>query len=61
MESHVDFAKIVSSNMIFAQSYSRYTLQSFITFNGKDGTGHYLIYVRRKGDWYRLHHHHHVP
>ncbi|CAF1412635.1 unnamed protein product [Adineta ricciae] len=54
MESHVDFTKLVSKNVIFTRSYARYTLQSFITFTGKDGTGHYVIYVRRKDDWYRL-------
>ncbi|CAF1029304.1 unnamed protein product [Rotaria sordida] len=54
LTAHVDFAKILSNNVIYTRSYSRYTLQSFIVFNGTDNNGHYMTYARSKQDWYRL-------
>lgn len=54
LSSHVDFTKILSNNIISTRSYSRYTLQSFITHNGIDDNGHYVTYARKKSDWYRL-------
>jgi hypothetical protein len=50
LSSHIDFAKIVSNNVIFTRSYTRYTLQSFITFDGIDDNGHYVTYARKKDD-----------
>ncbi|CAF5016840.1 unnamed protein product, partial [Rotaria sp. Silwood1] len=54
LTAHVDFAKILSNNVICTRSYSRYTLQSFIVFNGTDDNGHYMTYARSKQDWYCL-------
>lgn len=51
---HVNFAKIISNNVTYTRSYSRYTLQSFIVFDGKDDNGHYMTFARYKGEWYRL-------
>jgi hypothetical protein len=52
--THVDFAKIMSNNIIFTRSYTRYTLQSFIAFYGKDDNGHFVTFAQKKGEWYRL-------
>lgn len=54
LTTHVDFANIISTNITYTRSYSRYTLQSFIVFNGKDDNGHYMTYARHKDDWYCL-------
>ena len=54
LTTHVDFAKILSTNVICTRSYSRYTLQSFIVFNGTDNHGYYMTYARFKQDWYCL-------
>ncbi|CAF4619150.1 unnamed protein product, partial [Rotaria sp. Silwood2] len=54
LTEHVDFAKILSNNVICTSSYSRYTLQSFIVFTGTDDNGHYVTYARWKQDWYCL-------
>ncbi|CAF3760562.1 unnamed protein product, partial [Rotaria sp. Silwood1] len=54
LTAHVDFAKILSNNVICTRSYSCYTLQSFIVFNGTDDNGHYMTYARFKQDWYCL-------
>ena len=54
LTTHVDFAKILSTNVICTRSYSRYTLQSFIVFNGTDNHRHYMTYAQFKQDWYCL-------
>jgi hypothetical protein len=54
LSCHVDFTKILSKKIISTRSYSRYTLQSFITHNGTDDNGHYVTFARKKSDWYRL-------
>jgi hypothetical protein len=51
---HVDFAKIMSNNIICTHSYTRYTLQSFIVFYGEDDGGHFVTFAQKKGEWYRL-------
>ncbi|CAF4791551.1 unnamed protein product, partial [Rotaria socialis] len=54
LTTHVDFGKILSNNVIYTRSYSRYTLQSFIVIDGKDNTAHNMTYARSKQDWYCL-------
>jgi hypothetical protein len=51
---HVDIYKIISSNITFTRSYSRYTLQSFITFYKKNDVHHYFTFARQKEDWFCL-------
>jgi hypothetical protein len=51
---HVDLAKIMSNNIVFTHSYTRYTLQSFVVFYGKDDDGHFVTFAQKKGEWYRL-------
>ena len=54
LSSHIDLNKIVSNNILRTRSYSRYTLQSFVTHDGVDDAGHYVAFARKKTDWYRL-------
>lgn len=49
---HVNISQIITDNVIYTNSYSRYTLQAFITFNEKNNTRHYFTYARYKEDWY---------
>jgi hypothetical protein len=49
---HIDISKIISSTISFTSSYSRYTLQSFITFYEKNEARRYFTYARHKDDWY---------
>ena len=51
---HIDLTKIVSDKIIHTSSYGRYTLQSFIIFNGSDDKGHFVTFTQKKGEWYRL-------
>ena len=54
LTAHVDFAKILSNNVVCTRSCSFYTLQSFIVFNGTDNNGHYMTYAQSKQEWYCL-------
>ena len=54
LTTHVDLTRSMSRNIVFTRSYSRYTLQSFITFHGKDNAGHFMTYAQQKGEWFRL-------
>lgn len=54
LTTHINLAKIMSKNNIFTHTYTRYTLQSFIIFYGKDNHGHFVTFAQKLGEWYRL-------
>ena len=53
LTAHLNLTPAVSERVIFTRSYSRYTLQSFIVFYGKDNGGHHVTFAQRKGEWHR--------
>ena len=52
--AHLNLTPTAYERVIFIRSYSRYTLQSFIVFYGKDNGGHYGTFIQRKGEWHHL-------